>query len=97
MSTLDGVLKLLDKWPTWRGIKESPARIKDLELRVADLEGRLRRAPGEACPKCGALSFRVESSSPSGHMGDLGVIDRVYACQEPDCDFREKRVVTPGR
>lgn len=45
--------------------------------------------PGEACPKCGALEFRIESSTPDPTFGVHGVSLRLMKCGA--CGFAEKR------
>lgn len=54
------LLALLDKIPAWKAIGEAPARVDALEQRLAALERRLERCPGDACPRCGALAVRFE-------------------------------------
>lgn len=73
MASLTGdILDVLKRWDRWRRIDETPERIDALEKRIAELEVKLQRAPGEACPKCGALEFRTESTLPgSGFRGYL--------------------------
>ena len=93
MSTLDGILGLLNNWPAWKRITEAPERVDALESRVAALEDKLRLAPGEACPKCGALEFRTESEKPHPLMGALGARIRTLKCGA--CDHSEERVETP--
>lgn len=95
MSTLASILELLNKWPAWKRITEAPERIDALTRRVADLERKIARAPGEACPSCGALAYRTESSKPHPVMGEVGVIIRTMRCG--DCNYTENRTVTPGR
>jgi hypothetical protein len=95
MSTVDSILDLLNKWPKWKRITEAPDRVDELTRRLATLEGKLLRAPGDACPKCGALDFRVESSKRHPMMGDMGVIVRTMRCG--DCSFKEEKTVTPSR
>jgi DNA-directed RNA polymerase subunit RPC12/RpoP len=69
----------------------SEKRIADLESRVAALERRLERAPGEACPHCGALSFRVQNSEPDAHSRNSLI--REMRCEE--CGFKERWTVRP--
>jgi hypothetical protein len=65
---------------------ETILHVADLQKRVADLETRLQRCPGEACPKCLALTFRVENSKPIGMYLGAPVL-RHMKCQE--CGFEE--------
>lgn len=66
MATLDNILTLLDKWPRWKRINEIPEQMDELLQRIAALEERLERAPGEACPYCGALAMRMTSQRMNG-------------------------------
>jgi len=93
-SVTGDILALLDKIPIWKRVQETPARVDALEKRVADLEARLARAPGEACPKCGALEFRTESAKPSRQFGDMGAVDRTLKCGA--CDYTETRMESPS-
>jgi hypothetical protein len=58
--TVKDVLELLDRIPVWRAMKELPDRVEALEARLCDLEAKLAKAPGEACPFCGDRAFRIE-------------------------------------
>ena len=91
---MSDILKLLDKWPTWKKMKEAPERIEALETRLANLEERLKRAPGEACPRCGVLAYRVASSKKDPIMGEAGALVRTMECEE--CGFTEDHTVVPG-
>ena len=61
MIALRDLLALLDKVPVWKSMKEIPDRVDKLEQRIADLESRLSRAPGEACPACGEYAMRLHT------------------------------------
>jgi hypothetical protein len=50
MSTLEEIIKLLGHWPEWKKIRNTPEEINALEKRVAELESRLARCPGECLP-----------------------------------------------
>ncbi len=92
MSTVSDILALLEKWPSWKAIKEVPGRLDALEKRLAALEAKPLQAPGKACPSCGQMTFRVTASRPSTtHFGQLGAMDRDYACGA--CGFKETRQV----
>lgn len=78
----------------WKRVEAAPARIDELEKRIADLETRLKRAPGEACPKCGALEFRTVKTEPlAGDLGDLGATYRYMECSA--CKHTERHTETP--
>lgn len=90
------IIELLKRWDRWRRIDETPERVDALERRISELEQRLQRAPGEACPACGELEFRVISSKPSGHgFGKLGARDHAYKCQK--CGFEDVRMTSSIR
>jgi transposase-like protein len=93
MAVLSEVVELLKRWDRWKRIDESPERIDALERRITELEARLQRAPGEACPSCGALEFRVTKSEPTRHSGfaHLGARDHHYKCQA--CGFQDTIMV----
>jgi predicted RNA-binding Zn-ribbon protein involved in translation (DUF1610 family) len=40
------------------------------------------KAPGEQCPKCGELEFRIERSAPNPTFGALGGVDRHYEMRQ---------------
>jgi C4-type Zn-finger protein len=89
------IVELLKRWDRWRRIDETPERVDALEKRIAELESKLQRAPGQACPSCGALEFRVISSNPSAPpFGQLGARDHTYKCQS--CGFQDVRHVSPS-
>jgi predicted nucleic-acid-binding Zn-ribbon protein len=88
MAVTGDILSILDKIPIWKRVQETPDRVDTLEKRVAELEDRLRRAPGLACPKCGAYDFRTESSEAFGLMG--ASTRRNMKCG--DCGYTEQRV-----
>lgn len=82
MSATDGIVTLLD------------TKVAALERRVAVLEDKLRRAPGEACPRCGAWDYRVAESKPAARGARLGYVDRKMVCSE--CRFSEPKWVKPA-
>jgi hypothetical protein len=88
MSVLGEVVELLKRRDVWKRIEEGPKRI-ELERRVAELEQRLQRAPGEACPKCGALSYRVDRSEK--HLNFVSLGGRVHQPCAKDCALAPSR------
>jgi len=64
-------------------------KIEELEGRIGDLEARLERCPGDACPFCGALEYRVDSSAPAPGV----FVERKMLCGE--CGKGETVTVTP--
>jgi predicted nucleic-acid-binding Zn-ribbon protein len=99
MAVVGDIVELLGRWDRWKRVNESPERIDALEKRITELEARLQRAPGEACPKCGALEFRTDKQVPVSHgpfagMG-MGVMERHLKCAA--CGHTEMHHDTPGR
>ncbi len=45
MVTLDNIRSILKSWDVWKRIEAAPSRIDELEMRVAALEAKLKRAP----------------------------------------------------
>jgi hypothetical protein len=88
MFALKDLLTILEKWPTWKKIQSTPENLESLEKRVTELEKRLARCPGEACPRCGELTFRVTSTYPDPTFGPQVNI-RTLKCEK--CDFQESR------
>lgn len=90
---LSDLVALMDRWGVWKEVRANAERVPNLEKRLAALEGRLERAPGEACPKCGALDFRTERTTPHDKFGHMGVIDRHLKCAS--CGHTETKMETP--
>jgi len=85
------IIKFLRELPEWNELIKLPAKVKELEKRIKELENP---SIGEKFPSCKGNSFTIVLSSPlSGRMGKLGVIKRVYRCE--DCGFEEPRTLTP--
>jgi hypothetical protein len=95
MAVLSEITELLKRWDVWRRVEEAPARIDALEKRVAELEARLQRAPGEACPKCGALDYRVDKAAPHQRFGGMGA--RVHHMKCGACGFTDEKLVVPKK
>ena len=92
MGILQDVITALDQIPLWKKLKNAPEQIQALEKRVAELEKRLEN-PGDACPRCGKLAFRVVSERPHNDpdLGSLGLTVRNMKCQE--CGFESSRTL----
>jgi predicted nucleic-acid-binding Zn-ribbon protein len=93
MAVLAEITELLRRWDVWKRVEAAPDRVDALEKRIAELETRLLRAPGEACPKCGALEFRTEKTVPHTQFGDMGAVNRHLKCGA--CGHSEVRLETP--
>ena len=59
MALLDNLIAVLERWDVWKELKSNADKIPDLEKRITELEQKLERCPGEACPKCGQLTYRT--------------------------------------
>jgi hypothetical protein len=80
---------------TWDQIAAAPQQIVDLQKRIADLEARLQRCPGEGCPHCGALAFRIQKSEPAqNEFRNLGARQYHWLCG--DCGYTDVRMDYPG-
>jgi hypothetical protein len=67
----------------WVQLKIAPERIAALEKRIADLESKLARCPGEGCPRCGALAMRLEISERSRSLySEFGAREETWRCTE---------------
>ena len=93
MVGLSDIIGVLKRWDEWKRIEATPSRIDEPEKRVAELEVKLRRAPGEACPSCAELDFRVEKATASGMLGSMGV--RTHHMKCGFCGFTDRKTVTP--
>jgi uncharacterized protein with PIN domain len=78
----------------WEQLKVAPARVAALERRVANLESKLARSPGEACPHCGALAMRLEFSERSRSLyAKFGAREETWRCEE--CRRAQVQTVYP--
>jgi hypothetical protein len=94
MAVLSEITELLKRWDVWKRVEEAPGRIDALEKRIAELEAKLQRAPGEACPRCGALEYRAEKSVPHPQFGEMGT--RVHHMKCGECDFADEKMIIPS-
>lgn len=79
MSKLTDIIALLDHWPAWKKIKNSPERIDALTARVAALEEAIKRAPGPKCHSCGG-ELELLEERPHQMFGEVGWKELVYKC-----------------
>ena len=91
MGLLDNILTALDHWGEWKQIRATPSKIVELEKRISELESKLRRAPGEACPKCGALEFRIQRSDTAQHPLHRTHRTHYWKCKE--CGYEDERTM----
>jgi hypothetical protein len=92
MAVLGEIVELLKRWDIWKRVEAAPDRIDALEKRVSELESQRQRAPGEECPCCGALGFRVERSGPHPILTDVG--GRIHHMKCGSCGFTDQRTIT---
>jgi hypothetical protein len=90
MAVLGEIVELLKRWDVWKRVEAAPDRVDALERRIMELEAKFGRAPGEACPKCGALDFRVESTGPHPAFADLG--KRLHKMKCGACGFTDEKM-----
>jgi hypothetical protein len=93
MGVIDDVRKWLKEIPLWRELEKIPDRMEGLEKRVAALEQKLERAPGEVCPKCGAHSMRLTAQGRRLGGGVLSWRFDQWSCTADGCGHTEERKV----
>lgn len=84
MGLLDDVMKTLDRIPIWKRLQTLPPEVDALTKRVAALEARLAPATGDQCPKCRAMTFKLDRTEPEpepwGSMGAMQTVRRCSSC-----------------
>lgn len=89
MGLLEDIMKALDRIPAWKRLQQLPDEVARLERRVKQLESQLEPG-GNKCPKCGAMTFMLQSSRPMpGGLGHLGVLQDQMRCTS--CGHEEHR------
>ena len=78
MLSLKDLTELLDKWPLWKKMKESPERIDALEKRIKSLEKRLS-GTGDICPKCKQPTFELFDSKMLEDISVQTVASRILS------------------
>ena len=88
MGLLEDIMKTLERIPAWKRLQDMPEQVARLEQRIAELEGHIK--PGGAkCPKCGALTMRLQDSREHPIFQGSGLlIDRM---QCSNCQHTEER------
>jgi hypothetical protein len=82
MVSVSDILKILDKAPIWKNLKELPARVDALEKRIAELEAE----PVEAshlhkCAQCGKPA-KVTEVKDDPDFGFAGIKRRTITCDD---------------
>lgn len=91
MAVVSDIVDLLKRWDVWRRVEQTPDRVDALEKRVGELESRLKKAPGEACPSCGDLSFRIaKSEAAQAPFAVLGARSYHWKCQA--CGYEDTKM-----
>ncbi len=78
MNVSDAV-KLLEKIPIWKELKDLPKKITDLENEINELKSKMIFK--ESCPKCGSQDF------PAIRSRKIGI--RTHQCAS--CEYKETR------
>ena len=89
MSTLESILNLLNKWPAWKRITQSPARIDELEKRIKSVEDKIKGS-GELCPFCKQPTLELLEIIPDKMFGDLGVNVHKFKCSSCNKEYEKK-------
>jgi hypothetical protein len=88
----------MDRWNVWKEVRANAMSVPALEQRIAALEEGLKRAPGEACPRCGAYEFRVAGSGPPAGNRPARVSGaREYRMECQVCGFKDRRMIYPSK
>lgn len=97
MISVSDILKILDQVPVWKTLTALPKRLRDLEERVAKLEGRPAAKPADACPICGE-AMKVTASRPHPLWGSMaGIKEQTLTCTSPDCGHTDTREFDPAK
>jgi hypothetical protein len=95
MVGLKDLTMLLERWPVWRAIAGTPARVDALEQKVAKLEKEiadlLGKRPGESCPACGERSMRAGKAYP--RMGSFPSEYHYEDWRCEKCGHQEQRTI----
>lgn len=90
MLSINDLLAVLDHWPLWKRMNETPERVDALEARIASLEAILAPATGEICPKCRKPSFHIISNRPMPHFEWAGKSLDKWRCDECSHEMEKK-------
>lgn len=85
MGILSELNTLLEKIPLWAKLQSVPSEIESLKLRITALEAVINTTAAGKCPKCSAMTFKLDRTEPDPTFGDLGVQRDVYVCSS--CNY----------
>lgn len=91
MGVIDDIRKWLKEIPIWQELEKVPGRMELMEERMARLEARLERRPGDTCDSCGEHTMR--RTKVGRVVGSFGKQERedIWTCE--NCSASETRVV----
>ena len=92
--SVSDILKVLDQVPGWKAVMGLPKRLKELEDRVAALEGKPAAKAAEACPLCEA-PMKVTRVEDDPVFGVMGLKEHTLSCTA--CPHTETRQVDPKK
>lgn len=93
MSFLTDVLAALDRWEEWKKMRAAPARIDELEKRLAALETSPPELAGEHCKACGKPALRRTSQTERKFAGHLVGYSEVWTCGScGETDIRARNI-----
>ncbi len=100
MSLLQDMLNTLDRWDEWKRMRASPDRVDELERRLAAVEARLTKAPGDPelplCELCRIGRLKTVAIRDDPKFAFAGVKQHSLACDNPECGHTETRQVDPN-
>jgi hypothetical protein len=79
-------------------LAEAQVALSDAKIRIGELEQELSDYRlGKICPKCrvGHMQLESETRHTYGGLGNHGVKDRRYVCNDPECGFGTEEVIDP--
>lgn len=85
MAVLKDITELLEKWPVWKAMSGTPARVEALEKKVekleTDLAALLAKRPPDSCPACGERGMRLTKN-----WGRMGSFPNEYHYEDWTCE-----------
>jgi uncharacterized protein with PIN domain len=89
VTILADIIEALDRIPVWKRLQGAPAKIDELENRIAELEKKLGdKWPADVCKFCGERAMRMSQSYAPQKNGNVA---QQWHCGK--CGQYENRVV----